>query len=187
MLSSIGQDLRYALRGLRQRPGFAAVVVLTLALGIGANAAIFSVVNGILLRPLPFAAPDRLVQLRHEEPLYSVSEPEFFDYRRDAKAFSHLAAWAPTEVSLTGVDEPERVPALRVTDDYFAALGIAPALGRAFTAEEEAPANVPSPVIILSDAFWRSHFGADPRIVGKTVSINRSDGATRSAYRPDAF
>jgi len=173
MWSSMRQDLRYALRGLVRRPGFAAIVVATLALGIGANAAIFSVVNAVLLRPLPFAEPERLIQLRHEDPYYSISEPEFMDYRRDVRAFQYLAAWAGTEVDLTGDGgEPERVGAVRISDRFLEALGVTPARGRAFSAEENAPATGPSPVVMISDGLWRRRFGADPDIVGRTIVMN---------------
>ena len=174
MFWSIWQDVRYAVRGLARRPGFAAVVVLTLTLGIGANAAIFSVVNGILLRPLPFAVPERLVQLGQQDPYWTVSEPEFMDYRRDARAFERVAAYAGSDVSLTGTGEPERVEAARVSDDFFATLGVAPARGRAFAPDEEAPGSGPAPVVIISDALWRRRFGADPGIVGRSVTVNNA-------------
>ena len=106
MMSSTIQDLRYAARGLLRRPAFTAVVVLTLALGVGANAAIFSVVNAVLLKPLPFARPEQLVEVRQEAPYYSVSEPEFMDYRRGVRAFRHLAAWAGGDATITGADDP---------------------------------------------------------------------------------
>jgi putative ABC transport system permease protein len=172
MLSSIWQDVRYALRGLARRPGFAVVVVATLTLGIGANAAIFSVVNGVLLRPLPFAAPERLVQLDQQDPYWTVSEPEFMDYRRDARVFERVAAYTGSDVSLTGSDEPERVEAARVSDQFFSTLGVAAARGRTFSRDEEGPGSGPSPVIVISDGLWRRRFGADPGIVGRSVIVN---------------
>jgi putative ABC transport system permease protein len=172
MLSSIGQDLQYALRGLVQRPGFTAVVVVTLTLGIGANAAIFSVVDGILLRPLPFAAPERLVELQMVGESSTISEPEFADLRRDLTAFSRVAAFDNTQLNVSGIDEPERVDAIRVTDGFFETLGVTMALGRGFTVEENAPARVPTPVVMVSDGFWRRRLGADPAAVGRTIIIN---------------
>jgi putative ABC transport system permease protein len=173
MLGSIRQDVRYALRGMARSKGFTAVVVATLALGIGANAAIFSVVNGILLRPLPFREPERIVEVSHKEPYYSVSEPEFMDYRRDARAFERLAAYAPSNASLTGAEEPERVRAARVSDGFFATLGVAPALGRVFTADEDAPGG--PPVVMISDGVWRRRFGGDRGIVGRTIRVNGTE------------
>jgi putative ABC transport system permease protein len=172
MMSSTIHDLRYAARGLLRRPAFTAVVVLTLALGVGANAAIFSVVNAVLLKPLPFARPEQLVEVRQEAPYYSVSEPEFMDYRRGVRAFRHLAAWAGANATITGADDPERVDAVRVTDQFFEALGVVPARGRPFSAEENAPAKGPSPVVIISDALWRHRFAADPGVVGRTMIVN---------------
>jgi len=184
MLRSIEQDVRYALRGMARRPGFTAVVIATLALGIGANAAIFSVVNGILLRPLPFAQPERIVEVSHEDPYSSVSEPEFMDYRRDARSFARLAAWAGADANLTGTDEPERIGVARVTDGFFATLGVRPALGRTFTPEEDAPGGPPA--VILSDGLWRRRFGADPGIVGRTILLNGT-ARTVVGVMPRAF
>ncbi|HET7457284.1 MAG TPA: ABC transporter permease [Gemmatimonadaceae bacterium] len=178
MFEAIGQDLRYAARGLARRPGFAAVVVATLTLGIGANAAIFSVVNGVLLRPLPFARPERLVRLSQHEPYISVSEREFVDYRRGVPALAHLAAYRAPNVDLGGGDaEPARVEAASVSDDFFATLGVTPARGRAFSADEERPRSGPSPVVIVSDGLWRQRYGGDPAIVGRTIVVN---GAPRT-------
>jgi putative ABC transport system permease protein len=173
MLGSIRQDVRYALRGMRRSKGFTAVVVATLALGIGANTAIFTVVNGILLRPLPFQEPERIVEVSHEEPYLSVSEPEFMDYRRESRSFERLAAYAPSNASLTGTEEPERVPAARVSDGFFAVLGVAPAVGRTFTADEDAFGG--PPVVMISDGLWRRRFGGDRGIVGRTVRVNGTE------------
>lgn len=171
-VTSLLQDLRLTLRGLARTPGFTAVVLLTLALGIGANAAIFSVVNGVLLSPLPFPDPDRIVDIRHEQPYGNVSEPEFNDYRRDMRSIERLAAYTGTEVNLAGDDEPVRVTGARVSDEFFSVLGIAPLLGRTFAPDEEKPAPVPSPVIVISEGIWRSRFGADPKILDREVRLN---------------
>ncbi|MEP6691798.1 MAG: ABC transporter permease [Gemmatimonadaceae bacterium] len=170
MISSMRHDVRYALRGMGRRPAFTAVILTTLALGIGANAAIFSVVNGILLRSLPFRDADRVVDARHLDPYYSVSEPEFMDYKHEVRAFEQLAANAPADANLSGGDEPERIEAARVSDGFFRILGVPPALGRTFTPEEDTPRS--ERVIVISDGLWRRHFGADPHIVGKSALIN---------------
>ena len=171
MLSSIAQDLRYALRAMVAARGFTAVVLLTLMLGIGANAAIFSVVNGVLLRPLPYADPDRLLRLEHADEYLSVSEPEFADYTRDSKTIERFAAISSGNASLTGGgQEPEIAGVAGVSDGFFTLLGVAPRLGRAFLPEEDkrgAPA-----VVILSHGLWQRRYGADPAIIGRDIVIN---------------
>jgi predicted permease len=165
------QDLRYALRGIAHRPGFTAVIVATLALGIGANAAIFSVVNGVLIRPLPFEDPDRIAYFRHEDPYWSVSEPEFMDYRRDVNAFSRLAAYSGTDANLTGdAGEPERIAVARISDGFFEVLGVRPLIGRTFTPDEEKRGG--PPVVMISHGLWQRRFGADSGIAGKKIVIN---------------
>jgi putative ABC transport system permease protein len=171
-VTTLLQDLRLTLRGLARTPGFAAVVLLTLALGIGANAAIFSVVNGVLLSPLPFPDADRIVDVRHALPFWNVSEPEFRDYRRDLRSIERLAAYTGTELNLAGDDETVRVTGARVSDEFFSVLGIAPLLGRTFAPDEEQPAQAPSPVIVISEGVWRARFGADPKILDREVRLN---------------
>ncbi|MEO8452553.1 MAG: ABC transporter permease, partial [Gemmatimonadota bacterium] len=166
------QDLRIALRGLRRAPAFTVIVLLTLALGIGANAAIFSVVNGVLLRPLPFADADRVVHFSHAGPYGQVSEPEYMDYRRDLRALERIAAYAGTDATLSGGIEPRKVEAARVSDGFFSVLGVSAALGRTFSPTEEAPQAGPSSVVIISSALWRGYFGAASDIVGKTIQLN---------------
>ncbi len=170
MLWSIQQDIRYALRSMIRKPAFSAVVLLTLSLGIGANAAIFSVVNGVLLHPLPFRGADRIVSFTHLDPYWSVSEPEFMDYQRDMRAFERLAAYNTQDASLTGGNEPARVTVARVSTEFFRILGVQPQVGRGFTADEYT--SKASPVILLSDGVWRARFGGDRGIVGKDVMIN---------------
>jgi putative ABC transport system permease protein len=136
-MTGFRQDLRYAVRGLRQRPGFTLVAVLTLALGIGANTAIFSVVNGVLLRPLPYERPDRLAMIwghRNQEPLAELSGPEYWDLRERTHAFAGVAAFADGNINLTGSGTPERIRAGYFTANTTAVLGVAPAVGRGFTA-----------------------------------------------------
>ncbi len=171
-VSTLLQDLRLTLRGLARTPGFTAVVLLTLALGIGANAAIFSVVNGVLLQPLPFPDPDRIVDFRHQEPTWNVSEPEFRDYRRDMRPLERLAAYTGFDANLAGDQEPVRITGARVSDGFFSVLGIAPLMGRTYAPDEEKPAQVPSPVIIISEAVWRTWFGSDPKILSREVRLN---------------
>jgi putative ABC transport system permease protein len=174
-MGTIWQDLRYAARLLLSKPGFTAVAVLTLALGVGANTAIFSIVNAVLLRPLPFKEPDRLVLVRENFPrLYgpavNLSGAEFLDYRDGNTVFSQTAGFTDFKVNLTGRGEPQRVQAARVSASFFPTLGVAPALGRSFSAEEDQPGS--NDVVILSNALWRGQFGGDASIVGKTVRLD---------------
>jgi len=173
MIDTILQDLRYALRTLRRSPGFTTVAILTLALGIGANTAVFTVVNAVLLRPLPYREPERLVMVwesnssRHRDK--NIVNPEnYLDWRERATAFSGLSAVTWTSITLTG-GTPELVSGRAVTPDFFSVMGAAPALGRTFTAAEALP-NGPS-VIVLSNGLWKRRFGGDPQIVGTTVPV----------------
>ena len=169
------QDVRYAGRMLAKRPAFAAVAILTLALGIGANAAIFSVVNAVLLRPLPFDEPDRLVAVWTPVPKRSFrrgpsSYPDFVDYRNQSASFASLSALRPRGYTLAAEGAPERVEGARVSWSLFATLGVAPQLGRSFSAEED---RLGGPrVAILSHGLWQRRFGADPGIVGRAVSFD---------------
>ena len=168
-------DLRYALRGLRRAPGFAAAAVLTLALGIGANAAIFSVVNGVLLRPLPYADPGQLVMLYGRYPEFGrtgTSLPDFRDWRdQTGRSFAQLAARHGTAMILTGRGEAERVAADRVTANFFTTLGVRPLLGRAFLPEEER-AGGDDDVVVLSHGYWQRRFGGDAGIVGQQIQLS---------------
>ncbi|HET7566073.1 MAG TPA: ABC transporter permease [Gemmatimonadaceae bacterium] len=170
MLWSIRQDVRYALRGMRRQPAFTAVILATLALGLGANVAIFSIVHGVLLRPLPYAAPERIVQLAQIAPYGSVSEPEFMDYRRDAHSFERLAAYTTRDANLTGGQEPERVQIARISDGFFSILGVPPQLGRAFTSDDDVRHH--PPVAEISYGLWQRRFGGDPHVVGSTIRLN---------------
>jgi putative ABC transport system permease protein len=173
VLSSIIQDIRFALRGLRRTPGFTFTVLATLALGIGASVATFSAVNGVLLKPLPFREPARLMRLNHLAPYQTVSEPEFADYRRDIKSLSKVAAYNATSalISADRADaEPERVRALQVTDDFFATLGTTLMLGRTFVAEEERRGG--PFVVVISHGLWMRRFAGDSTAVGKQIILN---------------
>ena len=171
-MTTLLADLRLSARGLARTPGFTAVVLLTLALGIGANAAIFSVVNGVLLQPLPFPDPDRVVDFRQQEPYSSISEPEFKDYRRDMRPLERLAAYQGYDVNLAGDQEPVRINGARVSDEFFRVLGVEPMMGRTYAPDEEKPAQGPSPVIVISEGVWRNYFGSDPKILTREVRVN---------------
>jgi putative ABC transport system permease protein len=166
-------DLRYALRGLARAPGFALAVVLTLALGIGANSAIFSIVHGVLLRPLPYAAPERLVRIFGRYPQFGrtgTSLPDFQDWRAGTHVFADMAARHAGAFILTGEGEPERVSGDRVTANFFPVLGVRPMLGRGFLPEEEKMGG-DDDVVVLSHGYWQRRFGGDPRIVGRQIQL----------------
>jgi predicted permease len=177
-MDTLLQDLRYALRTLRQQPAFALAVVLVLALGIGAATAMFSAVDAALLRPLPFQRGDRLVMLHHvgipyrsERPRrWPKSSPDIVDARALRDVFTHVEAYAPGGLNLSGVATPTRTRVALVTPGLFPALGVGAALGRGFTADEGTPEG--APVVILSDRIWRRQFGGDPGIVGRDVRLN---------------
>src|SRR5438132_11334828 len=172
-LDTFAQDLRFGVRALARNPAFAAVAVLTLALGIGANAAIFSVVNAVLLRPLPWSDPDRAVMIWSRWTAFDktwVAEGEVLDYRRRARAFADVAAWSDGQINITGSGEPQRVPYAQVTANTFAVLGATPIVGRAFTATEDMP-NGPR-LAVISHALWTQRFGGDAAVVGRTVQLN---------------
>ena len=172
-LRQFAQDLRYGLRAMRRAPGFAAAAVLTLALGIGANTAVFSVVNGVLLKSLPYPEPERLVALTEtskETRVMAVAYPDYLDWRAAQGVFENLAARMPAGGVLTGDGEPERVTGRLVTASFFKTLGVSPAAGRFFTDEEDRPGA--ERVMVLSHGLWRSRFGEDPRVVGRGVTYN---------------
>ncbi|HYL93485.1 MAG TPA: ABC transporter permease, partial [Alphaproteobacteria bacterium] len=174
-LETIFQDLRYGLRTLRRSPGFAALAVITLGLGIGANTAMFSVIDRVLFDKLPYSEPARVLYVAQKQPngaLNVFSVPDFLEWRRQSDLLVHMAALRPASFTLGVGDQPEQVPGARFSYDMFYVLGVKPALGRAFTAEEDQPGA--AKFILLSDALWRNRFSADPKIVGSTVDI---DGA----------
>jgi putative ABC transport system permease protein len=170
------QDLRYAFRSLAKKPGFAAVAIITLSLGIGATTAIFSVVQAVLLRPLEYADADRLVKIvGWEKDLGTsgnLSPADFLDFRRDSATFEHMGAngWVGLATISGGAGEAERVGSVQVTDGFFATLGVRAQLGRLFVAEDDRPGA--ARVAVLSDGLWRRRFGADPSMVGRAVTIN---------------
>jgi putative ABC transport system permease protein len=166
------QDLRYGIRMLRKNPGLTFVAALTLALGIGANSAIFSVVNAVLLRPLPYLDADRLVMVNYYRSRmlndFAVAA-EFLEWRDQAKSFEWIAACRFDAADLTGSGEPERLNVGFASADLFVTLGVAPALGRSFTSEEDTLGGEQS--VILSDMLWRRRFGGDPQVIGRTLTL----------------
>lgn len=174
MLETLLQDAGFAFRMLRKNPMFTAVVVLTLALGIGVNTAIFSVMNAVLLRPLPYRDPDRLVTvwqtvISHNSELDGLSPANFLDWRNDSSAFESLAAMNYWSFDYTGKGEPESFRGELVSSGFFQLLGVAPARGRDFLAEEFEPGR--DHVVLLSHGLWQRRFGSDPAIVGQTISL----------------
>ena len=172
LTDELRQDVRFSLRQLRRNPAFTAIALVTLALGIGANTAIFSVVRGVLLRQLPYAEPDRLIRVFSHvaRGRASVSAVDFRDWRSQSKTFGALAASEESTVNLTGSGTPERFSQARVSANMFQLLGVRVQLGRAFLPGEDTP-QAPR-VVILSDGLWRSRFGADPGIVGKSITLD---------------
>jgi len=169
-------DIRFALRMLHNNPGFAAVAVLTLALGIGANTALFSVIDAVLLRPLPFRDPGRLVavhcvDLRDATHGGEISYPAFLDWRSGSHSFEAMSVWNDSSFTYTGGDKPESVPGAVVSANLFSMLGVSPALGRGFIREEDQPGSEQLPVI-LSYEFWQSHFGGDPNVLGRGLTLD---------------
>jgi putative ABC transport system permease protein len=170
------QDLRYGVRMLVKNPGFTFVAVLTLALGIGANTAIFSIVNAVLLQPLPFSEPDRLVwtwgNIRNGGNRASVSPLDYLDYRAQNTTFEHFAATFsfPASFNLTGSGDPERLQGQAATGDFFQALGVNAATGHTFLLENEEPGR--DQVVVLSYKLWQRRFGGDPSLIGKTIALD---------------
>ena len=172
-MEHLWQDLRYALRTFAKQPTFALTAILTLALGIGANTAIFGVVNSVLLRPLPFPEPHELALLWGRYPDFgrtSTSAPDFRDWREGVAAFEHLSAFTQGSINLAGGGEPEQVRGARVTANFFQTLGVAPALGRTFVDGEDREGA--ADVVVIGDGLWRRRFAADPAMVGRTITIN---------------
>ena len=165
------QDLRFAIRTLWKSPGFSAVAILALALGIGANSAIFTVVNSVLLRPLPFKDPQRLCliyTIRMASQQLMLDE-DFLEFQKQSKAFEHISAFTRGATSLTGIGEPAPVAGITVTPGFWPALDVRPALGRTFLPDDEADRGR---VVVLSDQLWRRHFAGDPSILGKRVKLD---------------
>ncbi|HEX6260982.1 MAG TPA: ABC transporter permease, partial [Woeseiaceae bacterium] len=174
-MNALWHDFRHAARALLRSPGFTLVAVLTIAIGISANTAIFSVVNAVLLKPLPLPDPDRLVRVYEENPgtRGTASPPNFVDWRRDNSVFEDMAAYASTQVALTGVGDAKRIPGAAVTEGFFPVLGTTPMLGRPIS-----PADTVSGqerVVVLSHRVWQRDFGGGPEIPGRTVKLEGRD------------
>ena len=174
-MDTLIQDLRFAVRTLLKSPAFTLVAVLTLALGIGANTAIFTVINAVLLRPLPYADPGRLVDINHFYPSLhnlraGVSAPGFRDYSAQHDVFERAAVERPAGMNLTGAGEPERVNVVRVSGDFFSTLGVPAALGRTLLPDEAQAGH--DHVLVLADGYWRRKFGAERAVVGTVLQLN---------------
>jgi predicted permease len=175
-MNSLLQDVRYGIRVLAKNPGFTSIAVLTLALGIGANTAIFSVVNSVLLRPLPYQHPENLVQISNTYlpawPQLGLSPGDFQDWRQQVRSFSGMAAYVDVAqgFNLTGAGEPERVQADFATSNLFPMLGIRPLFGRTFEADEDKPASAPA--VMLTQRLWQARFGSDPAVMGHTIMLD---------------
>ena len=170
-------DVRYAGRSLRKSPGFAAAAIVTLALGIGANTAIFSVVHAALIKPLPYAQPDRIFSVevvvperRAQLPSLPVTIQAYLEWRKASTVFAAMSALTQWECNLTGDGEPERLGGARVSTNFFSFLGVPIARGRGFSADEGRPGN--ERVVVISDGLWRRRYGSDPALIGKKISIN---------------
>ena len=186
-LENLNQDFRYAIRTLGKSPGFAVVIIVTLALSIGANSAIFSVIDGVLLRPLPFPEADRIVRVFLTNPTYPkfpLNPFDLRDFRARNRSFESLAAFTRQDLQLSGAGEPERLAGFRITAGYFRVLGLRPARGREFTANDELPGN--GRVVILSNRIWRTRFAADPNIVGRKVTLDSQPFTVTGVMPPGA-
>ena len=188
-MTTLLQDLRYGARMLWSRPGFTLVTVLTLALGIGANTAIFSLVNAVLLKPLPFADPERLVMVWEDAssigfPRNTPAPANYVDWKTQTHSFEDMAAVQTVSYNLTGAGEPQKLNGQAVTANLFRLLGVSPALGRSFTADEENPGN--NRVVILGHALWRDSFGGERSVVGKEIQLN-GEKYTVAGVMPQGF
>jgi predicted permease len=172
-MMSFWQDIRYGLRVLSQNPGFTVIAILTLALGIGANTALFSVVNGVLLNPLPFPNPDELVAVYSRTTTFqesSISYPNFLDWQKDSHSFAALSAFRSDDYNLTGTGEPERVHIHMISAEFFPAMGIKPVIGRGFRPEEDQVGA--GPVAVISEGLWKRKFGLSQHVLGKSITLN---------------
>src|SRR5262249_22719740 len=174
-MQTLIQDLRYGARMLFKKPGFTLIAVITLALGIGANTAIFSAVNTVLLRPLPYAEPERLVFAHNTAPGFGIQklglfQAEFLRLREQARTLEGVALYTSTTFTLTGAGEPERIASGTASGDLFTTLGVPLALGRSFKLEEEPQGQ--GNVVILSHGFWQRKFAANPGVLGQSLTLD---------------
>ena len=186
-MGTLLDDVRYGLRMLRKNPGFTTIALLTLALGIGANTAVFSIVNGVLFNPLPFPNSDKLVMLFESKPNFkegSISYPNFLDWQRDNHVFTSIAAYRPDSFSLTGSGEAEQVRGEMVSTEFFSILGVKPLIGRTFTAEEDRLGA--GRVVLVSSAFWKRKLGSSPDVLGSRIVLD-GQGYTVIGVIPASF
>jgi putative ABC transport system permease protein len=188
-MATMWQDVRYGIRMLLKSPGMTAIAVLAIALGVGANTAIFSVVNAVLLRPLPFTQPDRLVRVFGTNVKKGVnSNPtsylNFVDWRDQSHAFEQMVAYGEGTATLTGIGTPEQIEGATISASVFPMLGVNPILGRTFTSDEEQPGK--THVVVISEGLWRRRFGADPGIIGRTIMVG-GDSTTVVGIMPQSF
>ena len=186
-MNALLQDIRFALRMLLKSPAFSAAVIVTLALGIGANTALFSIVNSVLLNPLPYPQSSQLVALYGDKPglgLGPISYPNFLDWQRSAQSFSSMAMYRHEDYNLMTSGQAERVNGLMVSAAFFTTLGIPPALGRDFLREDDHIGA--APVVLLSDAFWHRHFGGSPAVVNRSIDLGGTN-YTIIGVLPPAF
>ena len=173
-MNHLVQDIRYGCRTLLQSLGFTLVAVATLALSLGANTAIFSFVNAVLLKPLPYAEPERIVRVLEAPPgggRNGISTLNFLDWQKENPCFDFMAAETGGSASLTGIDEPVELPGLRVSAHYFDVYGVRAALGRTFTEGEDQAGK--EHVVVLSHALWQTQFGGEPKIIGRSIDVSR--------------
>src|SRR4029079_1322232 len=168
-------DIRYAVRNLIKRPGFTSIAVVTLALGIGANSSIFSAINALLLKPLPFANEDRVMTIWDRNPIRGMEHNEvtmanYLDWKAQNRSFEKLALYSWWSTNLTGLDTPERLQGFQVTGNFFDAIGAKPLMGRTFTEEENQPGK--TEVAVIAYSLWQRRFGGDPNILDKTITLN---------------
>jgi predicted permease len=175
-MDAFWKDVKFGVRMLLRSPGFTATAILTLALGIGANTALFSVVNGVLLNPLPFPRASELVTLYENKPNFkygSISYPNFLDWQRNNRTFQSIAAYRPDDFTVAGTGNPERVNGVMVSADFFSTLGVQPALGRGFSADEDRLGG--KPVVLISAGYWKRNYGSARDIVGKPLIVDGKD------------
>jgi putative ABC transport system permease protein len=189
-LEEIGRDVRFGLRQIRRNPGFSTVAIATLALGIGANAAMFSAVDAVLIRPLPYADARRLVMVWDDmtqvdgEPKFFTTPPEWAEWRRHNTVFTDIAATQPGDAALSGSGEPEELPARKVTGNFWSVLGVRPQLGRVFTEQEDVNG---ARVVVISDGLWQRRFGASTGIVGRSIMLNDTPYEVVGVMPPDFY
>jgi len=174
IIDAVAQDLRYALRMLAKNPAFTSIAIVAIALGIGANTVIFSAVDAVLLRPLPFKNPEQLVMIWENAthlgfPKDTPSPANFLDWQKQATSFTGMAALVERSFNLTGVGEPERLDARRVSANLFELLGVRPLRGRTFAPDDDSPG---SHVVVLSYSLWQRRFGSDPSVIGRAITLN---------------